>query len=179
MNAAIYVMRGEHRDALEQLVRTRGWNLDVFEDSGRRRDRRPGLRALLAGVRARRVDAVVVYRASTFARTLDELVTQLALLRRAGVRFVSTTEAFDTMSFDEIVEAFIAFKRAVIGDRTREGMRRGRQLGRPRAGLDDTIIAMRSRGHSFRAIADELRVGKGTVQRALDRTEVDRKGSLH
>jgi DNA invertase Pin-like site-specific DNA recombinase len=181
---AIYVRRGEHRHELEQLVRSRGWKLvDTFVDNGRRRDRRPEFRSMLAAARRRRFEVLVVQRSSVLARTLHELVKMLALLDRCGVRFVSATEPFETMSFRDIVAALGAFERDVISDRTREAVhsarRRGRQLGRPRAGVDDTIVAMRAAGHSFRAIADELGVGIGTVQRALERgAKTYRNGSM-
>lgn len=183
--AAIYVMRGEHRAELEQLVRVRGWKLlDVFTDNGRRRDRRPELRSMLAAARRRQFQVLVVHRSSVLARSLHELVKMLELLHRCGVRFLSLKEPFDTMSFADVVKALVDFERDVHGDRTREAMhskrRRGRHVGRPRAGVDDTVLAMRARGESFRTIAGELEIGVGTVQRVLERYgDPYRKGSVH
>lgn len=185
MNAAIYVIGGEHQRELEQLVQQRAWDVaDVFIDDVRRRDRRPGLHAVLAAARENRIDAVVVNSSTAFARTLDELVKSIALLQRHDVQFVSATEPFETMRFADVVEAFEKFQRGVISARTREGLqvrrRRNVPLGRPRRGLDETIVAMRTAGDSLREIAAALGVGYGTVQRALDRVAAaNRKGSLH
>lgn len=182
--AAIYLLRGEHRDELEQLVRVRGWKLvDTYVDNGRRRDQRPELRSMMAAARRRSFDVLVVHRCSVIARSLHELVHTFAKLQRARVQLVSQTEFFESMTFEQVVQSFIAFERHVISDRTREGLRaarrRGRALGRPRVGIDDTVLAMRSSGYSIRAIAAELGVGQGTVQRVLERSGAYRKGSPH
>ena len=64
------------------------------------------------------------------------------------------------------------FERALIQERVRAGLRnaraKGRRLGRPRVIVDASRIAsLREQGHSWSQITDELRIGKGTAQRAL------------
>jgi DNA invertase Pin-like site-specific DNA recombinase len=66
------------------------------------------------------------------------------------------------------------FERALIQERVRAGLRnaraKGRRLGRPRVIVDASRIAsLREQGHSWSQITDELRIGKGTAQRALIR----------
>lgn len=173
INAAIYVMRGEHQRELEQLVRFREWQLvELFDDEAKRRDRRPTFRALQAAVRSRRFDALVIYQSSAVAHTLDELVALFAQLQLAGVQLVSLTEDFESMRFADLVAALHAFQRDA---RRRHG---GPLVGRPQAGQDETIVAMHSSGYSNREIARELGCGYGTVQRALDRAGVNRNDRL-
>src|SRR5207244_1367386 len=60
--------------------------------------RRPGLDALMADVRARRVDVVLVWRFDRFARSVRHLVNALEEFRHLNVAFISMTEAVDTAS---------------------------------------------------------------------------------
>ena len=172
------------RDAVDELVSRRKWKLArEFSDQGisGSHDRRPGLQALLAAVRARRraFDVVVVYRSDRLFRSLRELVITLDELAALGVGFVSTSEPFDTTSsagrlLVHLVGAFAEFERAVLIERTVAGVaaarKRGVAIGRPRVVVD--VLEARRLRHarppmSYAAIAKRLGVGVGTVHRAL------------
>lgn len=101
----------------------------------------------------------------------------LAEFQALGVDFISLHEGVDTSTpngrlifgiFGSIAE----FERELIRDRVRSGIAaakaRGKRLGRPRATVDAArIAALRAQGCSWRAIADEMDVGVGTIRRAF------------
>jgi len=172
------------RDAVAELVARRKWKLArEFSDEGisGSHDRRPGLQALLSAVRARRraFDVVVVYRSDRLFRSLRELVVTLDELAELGVGFVSTSEPFDTTSSAgrlllQLVGAFAEFELSVLKERTAAGVaaarRRGVAIGRPRI-VVDVLEARRLRQMRpptpYATIAKRLRVGVGTLHRAL------------
>ena len=72
----------------------------------------------------------------------------------------------------QIIGAMAEFERALIQERVRAGLRnaraKGRRLGRPRVIVDASKIAsLREQGHSWSQITAEMKIGKGTAQRAL------------
>ena len=71
-----------------------------------------------------------------------------------------------------IIGAMAEFERALIQERVRAGLRnaraKGRRLGRPRVIVDASRIAsLREQRHSWSQITAEMKIGKGTAQRAL------------
>jgi len=63
-------------------------------------------------------------------------------------------------------------ERDIIAERVKDGLRKakanGKQLGRPQVRVDkDKIIKFREEKKSIRAIANEMNLSKGTVERTL------------
>src|SRR5438094_1729984 len=127
---------------LRQYVAARGWEAAEYVDQGvsGARDRRPGLDRLLAAVKARKVDVVVVAAFDRFGRSVRHLVETLDLFRHLGVEFISLREQIDTGSplgqaVFTIVAAIAQLERSLIAERVRAGLRRaradGKRLGRP------------------------------------------------
>jgi DNA invertase Pin-like site-specific DNA recombinase len=171
---------GLQADAIKELTERRGWQLvELFLDHGvsGARDRRPALDRMLGAVRRREVDCVVVYRTDRLARSLPHLVTMLADFAALGVKFVSTTEPFDTSVPTgeltvHLVGAFAAFERALLVERTKAGMeaarRRGAKIGRPRVRFDvEAARAQVASGETIAAVARAHGVGATTLRRAL------------
>lgn len=141
------------------------------------KEHRPALDRLLVECRKRRVDAVVVYRYDRFARSLRQLVNALEEFRALGIDFVSLHEGVDTSTPNGrlvfgIFASIAEFERELIRDRVRSGLAcakaRGKRLGRPRVAVDRVRIAsLRAQGQSWATICKELRVSKGTAQRAV------------
>jgi len=134
---------------LREYCRARGWS-DVreFTDSGvsGTKERRPALDKLMAEVKARKVDLVVVAAFDRLGRSVRHLVTSLELFRHLGVEFISLREAIDTGSplgqaVFVIVSAIAELERSLIVDRVKAGLRRaraeGKQLGRPRLNVPE------------------------------------------
>ena len=167
-------------EELRAYCNRRQWEIaGEFVDNGisGAREQRPALDRLLADCRKRLVDAVIVYRYDRFARSLRQLVNALEEFRVLGVDFISLHEGVDTSTPNGrlvfgIFASIAEFERELIRDRVRSGIAaakaRGKRLGRPRATVDaHRIVTLRAQGCSWRSIADEMGIGKGTAQRAF------------
>ena len=93
------------REACEAYITSQacgGWRLvgDHYDDgafSGASLER-PALQALLADVRARKVDTVVVYKVDRLTRSLADFAKLIELFEAHSVSFVSVTQSFNTSS---------------------------------------------------------------------------------
>ena len=162
---------------LRQYVTARGWEAVEYVDQGvsGARDRRPGLDRLLAAVKARKADVVVVAAFDRFGRSVRHLVETLDLFRHLGVEFVSLREQIDTGSplgqaVFTIIAAIAQLERSLIAERVRAGLRRaraeGKRLGRPPVQVDPTRLASTIRRHlSVRDAARELGVSASSYAR--------------
>jgi len=131
----------------------------------------------MADAHQRRFDAVLVWKIDRFGRSLKHLVISLAELGALGVAFISFRDNLDLSTpsgrlMFQIIGAMAEFERALIQERVRAGLRnaqaKGKMLGRPRVVVDASkIAAMRGHGLSWAQIQAELRVSKGTAQRAF------------
>src|SRR5213080_2655194 len=143
---------------LREYVAARGWRAAEFIDQGvsGAKDRRPGLDRLLAAVKARKVDVVVVAAFDRFGRSVRHLVETLDLFRHLGVEFISLREQIDTGSplgqaVFTIVAAIAQLERSLIAERVRAGLRRakaeGKRLGRPQLQVDPDRLVNTVRRH--------------------------------
>src|SRR5437667_8838771 len=130
-------------DALRAFAGARGWAVTEFVDHGvsGSKERRPQLDALLADVRRRKFDLVLVTKLDRLARSTRHLVTLAAELEALGVDLVVLDQAIDTTTpsgrlLFHVLAAIAEFERDLIRDRVLAGIRRakaqGRHLGRPR-----------------------------------------------
>ena len=140
------------------------------------KDRRPNLDRLLADVRRRKFDVVVVWRFDRFARSTSHLLRALEEFQALGVDFVSVTEAIDTstpagkMVFT-VLGAVAELERSIIRERVIAGQkaarRRGVRSGRPNVSPLAEIEKLRKTGLSWRRIQAETGIAKDTLRRAL------------
>ncbi|WP_298966729.1 recombinase family protein [uncultured Roseibium sp.] len=105
-----------------------------------RREGRPQLNALMASVRNREVDCVLVWKFDRFARSTRHLLTALEEFDHLGVRFISVQDQIDTASpmgkaMFTIIGAMAELESSLISERVSAGMKaaaaRGKHLGRP------------------------------------------------
>jgi DNA invertase Pin-like site-specific DNA recombinase len=164
---------------LRQFAEARGWKITgEYIDAGvsGAKDSRPELNRLMADAHKRRFDVVCVWRFDRFARSVSHLLRALETFRALGIDFVSYSEQMDTstpagkMVFT-VLGAVAELERSLIVERVKAGLRnaraKGKRLGRPSRNIDaTTIAALRSQGASWRAIAEKLGVGVGTLYRA-------------
>ena len=120
------------RDACEAYVRSQvgeGWTAlpEAYDDGGvsGATMERPGLTRLLAEVEARRVDVVVVYKVDRLTRSLGDFARIVEAFDKAGVSFVSVTQAFNTTTSMgrltlNVLLSFAQFEREVTGERIRD-----------------------------------------------------------
>lgn len=142
-------------------------------------DKRPGLKRLTSLVKSRQVDAVVVVKLDRLFRSLRHIVTTLEEYHELGVQFVSIGDQIDLSSASgrlmlHLLAAFGEFERGLISDRTRLGLAhavaKGKILGRPPSIHVNKIRELRSQGHTYQAICDEIGCSMGVVTRALQGT---------
>jgi site-specific DNA recombinase len=101
---------------------------------------RPALQKLLADVRERKVDIVVVYKVDRLTRSLADFAKLIELFDAHGVSFVSVTQAFNTTTSMgrltlNVLLSFAQFEREVTGERIRDKIaaskRKGMRMGGP------------------------------------------------
>ncbi len=106
----------------------------IFQEkaSGGRWDR-PELHRLLGQLRPG--DVVVVWKLDRLSRSLKDLLLTLEKIEEAGADFQSLTEAIDTTTpagrmMMQIVGSFAEFERAMLRERTKNGLDAARKNGR-------------------------------------------------
>jgi len=166
--------------ALRAFGTARGWAVTEFVDHGvsGAKERRPQLDAMLADVRRRKFDLVLVTKLDRLARSTRHLVMLAGELEALGVDLVVLDQAIDTTTpsgrlLFHMLAAIAEFERDLIVDRVRAGLARaraqGKRLGRPRIHYVDVTRAaeLRAQGHSWRVTARLLGVHPMAVRRAL------------
>ena len=174
------------RAELRAAAATRGLRvvLEVEETASGRGSVRPGLARVLAAVERGAIDVVLVQRLDRWGRSTLDLLANLRRLRAAGVRFVAIAQGLEVCAEPDAVSdltltvlaAVAEFERAVIVERTLDGLaaarRAGKTLGRPigeRAPAPERVAALRAAGRSWTEVARRLRCTIGSARRALDR----------
>jgi DNA invertase Pin-like site-specific DNA recombinase len=165
---------------LRAFAGARGWAVTEFVDHGvsGAKERRPHLDAMLADVRRRKFDVVVIVKLDRLARSTRHLVTLAAELEALGVDLVVLDQAIDTTTpsgrlLFHMLAAVAEFERDLIRDRVIAGVRRaraaGKHLGRPRTQHVPLARAreLLARGLSMRATGRELGVHHTAIRRAL------------
>lgn len=165
---------------LREYARRRGWQIaEEYTDQGisGSKESRPALNRLMADAYSRRFDAILVWKIDRFGRSLKHLVNSLAELAALRVAFISLRDNLDLSTpsgrlMFQIIGAMAEFERALIQERVRAGLRnarsKGRRLGRPRVVVDASrILSLRAEGRSWAQIVAEMKIGKGTAQRAV------------
>ena len=143
--------------------------------SGTKRSR-PGFDKLMAAVRADKVDMVLVYSYSRFARNTMHLLDSLAEFEKRKVAFISLSENIDTTTpggrlVFTIMAGIAQFEREQIVERVKNGLRnavaKGKVLGTPKRVPDAEIVEMAAKGAKPAAIVKTLGVSRASVYRAL------------
>jgi DNA invertase Pin-like site-specific DNA recombinase len=139
--------------------------------------RRPVLDRALAELT--RDDVLVVWRLDRLRGSLSDLVRLIRSLAERGVGFRSLSESLDSApqkatTLYDLVEAFSAFERDLINERTQAGLtqarRRGIRVGRkPKLSPAQVSEAQRliDAGESADQVARTLGVSRATLYRAL------------
>ena len=107
--------------------------------------KRPQFERLLADVRAKRVQAVLIYKLDRIGRSLKHLLNLFEEFKNRGVDFISLTQNINTQTpegkmFWQMLGVFAEYERELIVARTRSGLaravRQGKKLGRPAGSKD-------------------------------------------
>ena len=195
--AAIYVRVSTDKQTIEnqlrelrQIAERRGWEVvHEYHDAGiggaKGREARPGLDEMLKDAQRRRFDVVMAWAIDRLGRSLIDLLGTIQALEAYGIDLYLDQQSVDTTTpagrlMFQITGAFAEFERSMIRQRVRAGLKRaiesGKQLGRPKidAAIERRIKAQLRAKKGMLAIARELKVGTGTVQRI--KREMEEKG---
>jgi len=131
---------------LEKYAQAMGWNYEVFEEKESTRKTRPIKNKLYQEAIKKQWDGILVWKLDRWARSLQELINDLEILRNNGIIFQSYK---DNITLDNsptnnlmihILASFAQFERDIISERTKAGLARtksnGTKLGRPKNSKD-------------------------------------------
>jgi site-specific DNA recombinase len=128
-------------DAAQAYVRSQaqeGWTLSRarYDDGGYSggSTARPALQQLLADIRARKIDVVVVYKVDRLTRSLADFAKLVELFDAHRVSFVSVTQQFNTTTSMgrltlNVLLSFAQFEREVTGERIRDKIAASKRKG--------------------------------------------------
>ena len=181
------------REACEAYIRSQqheGWVLarNRYDDGGFSGGsmERPALQELLADIRARRIDILVVYKVDRLTRSLADFARLVELFDAQGVSFVSVTQQFNTTSSMgrltlNVLLSFAQFEREVTGERIRDKIAASKKKGMWMGGnvplgydaSERTLVINPAEAETVRRIF-ALYLDLGCVRRVKD--EADRLG---
>jgi DNA invertase Pin-like site-specific DNA recombinase len=168
--------------ALRAFSAARGWTVLEFTDQAQSgaKEKRPALDAMLAAVRARKVDVVACVKLDRLARSVHHLVAMVREFEALAVDLVVLDQAIDTSLpagrlLFHVLAAISEFERDLIRDRVMAGLKRaraqGRRLGRPKKVIDQArATRLLAAGFSLRHVARQLGVSPSTLSRAVEKT---------
>ncbi len=129
------------REAATAYVKSQadeGWRLikDGFDDGGFSGGslERPAMQRLLAAIRSKLIDVVVVYKVDCLTRSLADFAKLVEIFDAEGVSFVSVTKSFNTTTSMgrltlNMLLSFAQFEREVTGERIRDKLAASKRRG--------------------------------------------------
>src|ERR1700737_5634144 len=183
------------RQACEAFVRSQageGWRLvkTAYDDggfSGATTDR-PALKTLLAHVKEKRIDVVVVYKVDRLTRSLADFAKIVEVFDARGVSFVEVTQQFNTTTSMgrltlNVLLSFAQFEREVTGERIRDKIAASKAKGMWMGGTvplgydfrDRRLVVNQAEAATVREIYRRY-LELGSVR--LLKQELDRRGVL-
>lgn len=149
-------------------------NFELFADEGisGAKSSRPSLDRMMSLVREGKVERVIVYSFSRFARSVTHLLTALEEFRGKNVAFLSYTEQVDTNSpmgraFFVVIAAISQLERELIVERVKNGLKnarlKGKHIGRKKTRPSEIIRALLKKNLPYRTIASVAGISHGSV----------------
>lgn len=123
------------KQALLKKAQQEGWEYELFEETKSTRETRPIKYALYQRLLNKEYDGVCVWKIDRWARSTQELSREVTILYERGVKFISLTDNIDlssasgTLQFN-IISAFAQFERDIISERTKEGLKGKKNVGK-------------------------------------------------
>lgn len=166
---------------MREYADRRGWQVAAeIREIGSGALQRPKREELLAAVRRRALDAIVVWRLDRWGRSISDRVVTLKELVELGIGFVSLTEAFDMTTpsgraLAGMLAVFAEFEREILRERVKASIAharaKGTVLGRPQSAAKKTSEVrrlFRKEKLSKSEIARRLGIGRTSVRRFLE-----------
>ena len=177
---------GEQIRILEEFCRERGYVVykiyrEIISGVGRNKEK---LKQLKEDVEKKKVEGVVTLKLDRFTRSLKELIDMIGFLKAHDVAFICKDDQIDTNTpqgvfFFHVLGAVGEFERALIRERTKEGIERAKREGkvcnRPRKDVDmKRVEEYISKGLPITEIAAVEHVSYSTLRNRL--REIKTKG---
>lgn len=115
---------------LERYAKGMGYDYKIFEEIESTRKTRPIKNKILQDAISKKYDLILILKFDRWARSLQELINDLNLLKQHKVQFFSLKDNIklddnpSNMLMIHILGAFAEFERAIIKDRTDGGLNR-------------------------------------------------------
>ena len=169
--ASAYIRSQAH--AHRTLIRTR---YDDGGFSGGSTDR-PALQLLLADVKARKINVVVVYKVDRLTRSLADFAKLVELFDAHGVSFVSVTQQFNTTTSMgrltlNVLLSFAQFEREVTAERIRDKVAASKRKGLWVGGM--VPLGYELKDGKLRIVEDEAEQVRTIFKRYLELGSVNR-----
>ena len=129
------------REACEAYIKSQrheGWSLvpTIYDDGGYSGGtlERPAVQRLLADIKSKNIDIVVVYKVDRLTRSLTDFARIVETFDQCGASFVSVTQAFNTTTSMgrltlNVLLSFAQFQREVTGERIRDKIAASKKKG--------------------------------------------------
>jgi DNA invertase Pin-like site-specific DNA recombinase len=129
------------REACESYIKSQqneGWHLvkTAYDDGGfsGASMARPALERLLADIKQKLIDVVVVYKVDRLTRSLADFAKMVEVFDAHGVSFVAVTQQFNTTTSMRrltlnVLLSFAQFEREVTGERIRDKIAASKKKG--------------------------------------------------
>jgi len=121
--------------ALVKKAKLEGWKSTYFEEKVSSRKTRPIKYELYQRLLNKEFDAVVVWKLDRWARSTQEASREIETLFNKGIPFISLTESIDLSTASgrlqfNVISAFAQFERDIISERTKEGLKHAKNVGK-------------------------------------------------
>jgi site-specific DNA recombinase len=183
------------REGCEAFIKSQhgeGWRLvrAAYDDGGFSGGtmERPALQRLLADIRERVIDVVVVYKVDRLTRSLADFAKMVELFDAHAVSFVAVTQQFNTTSSMgrltlNVLLSFAQFEREVTGERIRDKIAASKRRGMWMGGT--VALGYDVSDHRLVINPAEAETVKGIFQRYLElrsvrllKDDLDRRGII-
>lgn len=154
---------------------------EIYEDKATGTNgNRTNLKRMPEDVRTGKFDVVVCWKLDRLFRSLKDLIITLQELTDLGVEFVALKDGVDLTTntgrlMTHILGAFAEFEASIIKARVNAGLeeakRKGIKLGRRKTRPSELIRELKSKGYTFRRIAELADCSISTVWEELNTKE--------
>jgi len=137
------------RIELENYAKAQKWEYEIFEEKESTKKTRPIKNNIFQDACRRKYDVILIWKLDRWARSIQELINDLEILKQHKVKFISLRDNIilddepRNMLMIQMLGAFAQFERAMISERTIAGLERakkqGKKLGRPKGSKDKKI----------------------------------------
>lgn len=170
---------------LERFAKSMGYDYEIFEEQESTRKTRPIKDKIFREALMRKYDMILVWKLDRWARSLQELVNDLNMLKQNKVQFIALkgNVKLDDSPINNllihILGSFAEFERDIIRERTIAGLERaraqGKKLGRPRTSnyQRKKVLELYKELKSMNAVAKQMQIGYGTVYNIIKKAGVN------